>query len=186
MTPLSPTEPSVLIEEKASLQAKKIRFEINKIRLPMGLEKEFGSIKHPGASLAVPQTNDGKFVLLRQYRFAISRRIIEFPAGTLEDGENPLSSMKRELGEETGYEAYEWESLGQMCPCPGYSDEIIHMYLARNLTHIAEPPPGDDDEDIEVLIMSKSEINKCISSGNELLDGKSITAWYRACQLIEN
>ena len=185
MTPLPPPEPSIELETKASLNAKKIRFEINRIQLPIGLEGTFGIIRHPGASLAIPITNEGKIIVLRQYRFAIGRRILEFPAGTLESGESPLSTMQRELAEEAGYEASVWDPLGEMAPCPGYSDEIIHMFLARNLTKLTEKPIGDEDEDIEVLQMSKNELNNCISNGNELLDGKSVTAWLRACQFLD-
>ncbi len=184
MTPLPPPEPSDFLSEEASLVARKIRFEINRIKLPIGLEGSYGLIRHPGASLAVPITDDGKVVLLRQYRFAVAQRILEFPAGTLEDGEEPLTSMKRELAEEAGYKASRWDYLGAMLPCPGYSDEKIHLFLARDLTTINNRPPGDEDEDIEVLHMSKKELDNCLSSGNELLDGKTVTAWYRACQLL--
>ncbi|WP_320668276.1 NUDIX hydrolase [Prochlorococcus sp. MIT 1307] len=185
MAPLPPPEPSILLETKDSLTIKKIRFDINRIKLPMGIETNFGIIHHPGAAIAIPITNNGEVVLLRQYRFAISRRILEFPAGTLEDGEAPLFSMQRELGEEAGYAASQWDFLGQMTPCPGYSDEIIHMFLARDLSALEERPAGDDDEDIEVLHMSKDKLNEYIESGDELLDGKSITAWYRACQFLK-
>ena len=71
-----------------------------------------------------------------------------------------------------------------MTPCPGYSDEVIHIFLARDLTKLKEKPPGDDDEDIEVLLMSPKEFNSRISSGEESLDGKTITAWHRACQFL--
>ena len=150
----------------------------------MGIQGTFGTIRHPGASLAVPITKDGYIVILRQYRFSVARRILEFPAGTLEEGEDPLSSMKRELGEESGYEASTWNSLGVMLPCPGYSDEMIHLFLAQNLSKLDEQPIGDEDEDIEVLLMTKDELNSSIASGNEALDGKSITAWFRACQVL--
>lgn len=186
MSPLPPKEPSLILENKELIQAKKIRFEVNKIKLPIGIENTFGVIKHPGASLAVPITEDGKVVILRQYRFAVERRILEFPAGTLEDGETPLNTMKRELAEEASYEAAEWDPLGEMLPCPGYSDEIIHMFLARKLKSISNPPAGDEDEDLEVLHMSHEELDRIIASGNEALDGKSITAWYRAKQFLSN
>jgi len=116
-------EPSEIIETKACLDAKKIRFEINKFLLPNSMEGEFGIIRHPGAALAVPITDSGEVVILRQYRFACSRRILEFPAGTLEEGESPLESIKREVQEESGYSAERWDNLGEMLPCPGYSDE---------------------------------------------------------------
>tara|TARA_Y100001968_G_scaffold4095_1_gene3611 strand:+ start:631 stop:1191 length:561 start_codon:yes stop_codon:yes gene_type:complete len=184
MANLPPLEPSKILSTNSSLQAKKIRFEINSIELPIGIKADFGIIRHPGASIAVPITSDGRIVVLRQYRFAISRRILEFPAGTLEEGEEPLASMKRELQEESGYEAFKWDPLGIMTPCPGYSDEVIHIFLARNLTKLNEKPAGDADEDIEVLLMTKDEFNQRISSGEEALDGKTITAWHRACQFL--
>ena len=177
-------EPSEILETKACLDAKKIRFEINKFLLPNSIEGEFGVIRHPGAALAVPITETGEVVILRQYRFACSRRILEFPAGTLEDGESPLESIKREVQEESGYSAKRWDNLGEMLPCPGYSDEIIHIFLARDLTKLAKKPEGDADEDIEVLKIAPEKLNKLISSGEESLDGKTITAWFRACQIL--
>ncbi len=184
MPPLSPIEPSKVLKTIQSVNAKKISFEIKKLELPIGVEGTFGTIHHPGAALAVPIREDGQIIILRQYRFAVSRRILEFPAGTLETDEDPLTSIKRELQEETGYKASQWDPLGVMLPCPGYSDEIIHMFLARGIEPLSTKPEGDEDEDIDVLEMSAIEINDAIASGNEALDGKSITAWYRTCQFL--
>ncbi len=184
MPPLSPIEPSKVLEKIQSVNARKITFEVKKFELPIGVEKTFGMIHHPGAALAVPIKEDGTIIVLRQYRFAISRRIFEFPAGTLEKGEDPLTSIKRELQEEAGYKASRWDPLGVMIPCAGYSDEVIHLFLARGIEALKTKPDGDEDEDIEVLEMTKSDLDSTIASGNEALDGKSITAWYRACQFL--
>ena len=86
MAPLPAPEPSKVLETLETMDARKIRFERNRIRLPMGVEGTFGIIRHPGASLAVPITADGQVVILRQYRFAVQARLLEFPAGTLEEG----------------------------------------------------------------------------------------------------
>jgi len=184
MAPLPPPEPSRHLETIGSLDARKIRFEVNRILLPMGVEGSFGIIRHPGASLAVPVLDDGRVVLLRQYRFAVAARLLEFPAGTLDPGEDPLSTMQRELQDEAGYSASRWDSLGVMLPCPGYSDEVIHLFLARELTALAEQPAGDDDEDLEVLLLQPAELDAALASGDEYLDGKSLTAWYRARQVL--
>ena len=184
MAPLPAPEPSKVLETLEIMDARKIRFERTRIRLPMGVEGTFGIIRHPGASLAVPITADGQVVILRQYRFAVQARLLEFPAGTLEEGEDPLESMQRELGEEAGYSAARWDSLGPMLPCPGYSDEVIHCFLARNLMRLEHPPAGDDDEDLEVILMTPSELDARLASGDEWLDGKSVTAWFRAKQLL--
>jgi ADP-ribose pyrophosphatase len=92
--------------------------------------------------------------------------------------------MQRELQEEAGYSASQWDELGAMLPCPGYSDEVIYLFLARQLTPLQEQPAGDDDEDLEVLLMEPTALDAAIASGDEYLDGKSITAWYRAKQLL--
>jgi ADP-ribose pyrophosphatase len=184
MAPLPPPEPSRHLETTASLDARKLRFELNRMVLPIGLEASFGVIRHPGASLAVPVLDDGRVVVLRQYRFAVATRLLEFPAGTLDPGEGPLATMERELQEEAGYRASRWDPLGAMLPCPGYSDEVIHLFLARDLTRLEAPPAGDDDEDMEVLLMEPAALDQAIASGDEYLDGKSVTAWFRARQLL--
>ncbi len=184
MTELQPLEPSKLIKNIQSINSKKISFEVNQYELPIGVEETFGIIRHPGAALAVPIKDNGNIIILRQYRFAVSRRILEFPAGTLEANETPLKSIQRELGEEAGYNANRWDELGKMIPCPGYSDEEIHMFLAREIKPLNQKPKGDPDEDIEVLEMTKDELEKCIENQEEMLDGKSIAAWYRACKLL--
>ncbi|CAK6687302.1 NUDIX hydrolase [Synechococcus sp. CCY9201] len=184
MAPLPPPEPARHLETLEALDARKIRFEINRVELPMGVEGSFGIIRHPGASLAVPVLDDGRVVVLRQYRFAVAARILEFPAGTLDPGEEPLATMERELQEEAGYSACRWDPLGLMLPCPGYSDEVIHLFLARGLTPLEAPPAGDDDEDLEVLLMEPAALDAALASGDEALDGKSVTAWFRAKQLL--
>jgi ADP-ribose pyrophosphatase len=184
MAPLPPPEPSTHLETTAALQARKVRFELNRVVLPIGIEGTYGVLRHPGASLAVPVLEDGRVVILRQYRFAVATRLLEFPAGTLDPGETPLSTMQRELQEEAGYSAERWDPLGAMLPCPGYSDEVIHLFLARELSPLDHPPCGDDDEDLEVLLLEPGELDAALASGDEYLDGKSVTAWLRARQLL--
>jgi ADP-ribose pyrophosphatase len=184
MAPLPPPEPARHLETTACLDASKLRFEINRMELPMGVEGCFGVIRHPGASLAVPVLADGRVVILRQYRFAVAARLLEFPAGTLDPGETPLDTMRRELEEEAGYSATRWDALGTMLPCPGYSDEVIHLFLARELSPLEQPPAGDDDEDLEVLLLTPADLDATLASGDEYLDGKSVTAWLRAKQLL--
>ena len=169
----------------SELKTNKFRFEINRIELPNGHEGEYGSIKFPNASLAVPIRNDNKVIILRQYRFAVSRYLLEFPAGTLEDGESPLNSIKREIQEEAGYKADTWDKLGTLVNAPGYSDEVIHLFLARKLHKLDNDVQGDLDEDIEVLTFFPDELDNLIASGQEILDAKTITAWFRAKQFLK-
>lgn len=174
-----------LIKKKISeIQSRKFSFEINRIKLPNGHEGDYGLIKHPGAALAVPITKNRKVIILRQYRFAVSRYLLEFPAGTLEIGESPLASIKREIQEESGYSAQEWDKLGVLVPAPGYADEEIHLFLARELIKLEEAPSGDMDEDIEVLELDFDTLDNLIASGEETLDAKTITAWFRTKQFL--
>ena len=176
---------AIFKEKLSELKSKKFSFEINRIKLPNGHEGEYGSIKHPGAALAVPITKDKKVIILRQYRFAVSRYLLEFPAGTLEIGETPLNSIKREIQEEAGYEANKWDKLGVLVPAPGYADEEIHIFLARDLTKLKSAPSGDLDEDIEVKVIEPIELDNLISSDKEILDAKTVTSWFRAKQFLD-
>jgi len=169
---------------EASLQGEAYGFVRERLRLPMGLEASFGWLRHPPTLMVVPRWADGRLLLLRRYRPGVGLRLLEFPAGTLDEGEDPLTTMERELQEETGYAASRWDALGAMLPCPGYSDEVIHLFLARDLRPLPNPPAGDADEDLEVLLMEPAALDAAIASGDEALDGKSITAWYRARQLL--
>ena len=175
---------AVIKEKISELKTNKFSFEINKIQLPNGHVAEFGQIKFTNAALAVPITADNKVILLRQYRFAVSRYLLEFPAGTLEIGETPINSIKREIQEEAGFKAEKWDELGALVNAPGYSDEVIHLFLARDLSKLKYEVKGDLDEDIEVLIMNHSDLDDLISSGDEILDAKTITAWFRAKQFL--
>ena len=175
---------SIFKEKISELKSKKFSFEISKIEQPNGHEGEYGLIRHPGAALAVPITDDGEIIILRQYRFAVSRYLLEFPAGTLEKGESPLSSIKREIQEEAGYKANQWDDLGLLVPAPGYADEEIHLFLARDLNKLTKQPIGDPDEDINIIILDPRKLDKLIASGEEALDAKTVTAWFRAKQFL--
>jgi ADP-ribose pyrophosphatase len=172
-------EPAKIIKKKLNYQGRKFSFNVNEIQLPNGVTGEWECIHHPGGALAVPITPDGKLVLVKQYRFATQGRILEFPAGTLELGESPATTIKRELEEETGYRAHNWKDLGDFFLAPGYCDEIIYAFLAQDLEKLAVQPAVDADEDIEVVLMSPAEFEAAIYA-NEPIDAKSIAAYFLA------
>lgn len=178
---------SEIIQNRLSYQGSKFSFHVDRLKLPHGVTGEYAYIKHPGAGMAVPVTADGKFVLVKQYRFAIQRYLLEFPAGTLEVGEEHDVTIKREIEEETGYRANQWQYLGGFYLCPGYSDEIIHAYLAQGLEKLENPPAQDEDEEIEVVLLSREEIEILLrsQSAEASLDAKSITAFYLARQALQ-
>ncbi len=168
-----------LLRQRLFYKGRKFNFEVNRLRLPNKAEGEWECIRHPGGALAVPVTADGKLILLRQYRFAIQGRIIEFPAGTLELNEDPLEAVQRELQEETGYRAQKWDKLGEFFLAPGYSDEILYAFLARDLEKLETPPAKEEDEDIEILYYTPEELEKAFIDG-EPVDAKTISSFLLA------
>ncbi len=172
-------EPPQLLRQRFTYKGRKFSFEANRLRLPNRSEGEWECVRHPGGALAVPVTSDGKFVLVRQYRFTAKGRLLEFPAGTIEPDEKPEETIRREIEEETGYSAQKWQKLGEFFVAPGYSDEIIYAYLARDLELLEHPPERDPDEDLETILMSADEVEKAIHSG-DLTDAKSICGFFLA------
>lgn len=172
-------EPSALIKQRLFYNGRKFNFEVSRLRLPNQVEGDWECIRHPGGALAVPVTPDGKLVLLRQYRFAASGRLLEFPAGTIEPNENPEETIKREIEEETGYRANRWQKLGEFFLAPGYSDEVIYAFLAQDLELLDTPPSQDADEDIETVLFTPQELEKAIWAG-EPVDAKSISSFFLA------
>lgn len=176
--PIGP-EPPQLIKQKLLYRGRKFNYEVIQLRLPNGAVGEWECVRHPGGALAIPVTPDGKLVLVRQYRFAAQGRLLEFPAGTVEPNEDPATTIKREVEEETGYRAHQWQSLGKFFLAPGYSDEVIYAYLAQDLEKLESPPAQDEDEDIEVVLMTPQELEQAILKG-EAIDAKSISSFMLA------
>lgn len=176
-------EPAEVLQQRLFYKGRKFDFEVNTLRLPNGVEGNWECIRHPGGALAVPVTSEGKLVLVRQYRFAVEGRLLEFPAGTVEVNEDPATTIQREIEEETGYRANRWQSLGKFALAPGYSDEYIYAFLAQDLEKLEQPPQQDDDEDIEVVLMTPQELEEAILGG-EAIDAKSITSFFLARPFI--
>ncbi len=172
-------EPPQLLQQRLLHQGRKFNFEVNRLRLPNGAEGDWECIRHPGGALASPVTAAGELVLVRQYRFAVQGRLLEFPAGTVEPNETPAQTIRREIEEETGYSAATWKSLGSFPLAPGYSDELIYAFLATDLTQLETPPDVDMDEDIEVVLMAPEKFEKAVLLG-EAIDAKSIASFFLA------
>jgi ADP-ribose pyrophosphatase len=138
-------------------------------------------VRHSGAVAIVPLDGEGKIVLVRQYRHAAGRALLEIPAGTLNKGEDPDQCAIRELQEETGYRPGKLQKIGGIFVAPGYSTEFIHLYLATDLT--ASRLDKDVDEFIEVQHVPLPEVLNRIRSG-EIPDAKTICALFLAKDLI--
>jgi ADP-ribose pyrophosphatase len=177
-------EPPQLLKQRLFYQGRKFNFDVNRLRLPNQAEGDWECIRHPGGALAVPVTPEGKLVLVRQYRFAVQGRLLEFPAGTVEPNEDPAETIKREIEEETGYRAQTWQKLGEFFLAPGYSDEIIYAFLAQDLEFLDTPLNQDDDEDIETVLMTPQELEQAILNG-EPVDAKSISSFFLARPFLQ-
>lgn len=135
----------------------------DEVRLPDGATAVREYIRHPGAVMMVPLLDDGRVVLVRQFRYPLGRHFIEVPAGKIDAGESPLDTARRELREECGYTAARWEHLRTIHPCIGYSDERIELYLARGLEHVGHAP--DDEEFLEVLTVPLAQALAWVRDG---------------------
>lgn len=143
----------------------------DEVELPNGSKTKRDVVRHPGAVAIVPILSDGRIVLVRQYRYAAGKTLLEIPAGTLEPGEDPLECAMRELREETGFEAGEMEGILSCFMAPGYSSEVIHFYVARGLREVgAELEP---DESIENEVLDLGEVLERIRD-NTIEDAKTI------------
>ena len=152
------------------------------VQLPDGGTAVRELIKHIGAVCVIPVTDDGRVVLERQYRYPISRVVIEIPAGKLDYAdEDRLEAAKRELHEETGLTADKWTDIGLYYPAPAYSDEKITMYLAQGL-HKGKQDL-DEGEFLEVFTMPLTELVEKVLSG-EISDGKTQIAALKATALL--
>lgn len=149
-------------------------FNVNRLRveLPDGRQALRDVVRHPGAVAIVALTDDGRICLVRQYRTSLSRVTVEIPAGKLDPGEDPLTCAKRELLEETGMEAEQMAFLTTIATSDGFTDELIHIYMATGL-NFAESDP-DSDEFINVDLVPLSELIDAVLDGR-IEDCKTVT-----------
>ncbi len=132
-------------------------------------------IFHPGAAVIVPVLAGGELVLIKQYRPAVDNRIWEFPAGTIEKGESPLSCAKREIIEETGFCARRWRKLAEFYPAPGFSKEYMHLFLAEDLR--AEFAEKDKDEYLVRRIVTLPQLTRMVEGG-QIVDAKTLLGYF--------
>jgi ADP-ribose pyrophosphatase len=161
-----------LLERREVFCGKILRLVVDRVRLPDGSTSLRELVLHPGAVAVLPILSDEEVLLVNQYRHPVSSFLWEIPAGKLKPGENPLDCAKRELLEETGYEAASWEEIISFYTSPGFTDERITLFLARDLTRIAEPRP---EEIASCRAVALTEIERWIESG-EIRDAKTILA----------
>jgi len=168
-------------KSRTAWESRSWRFRVLEFAYPDGTVKERGVIDHPGSVVMVPMHGDS-VKILRQYRIALESTILELPAGTKEPEEDWLVCARRELREETGYRADQWTSLGKVWPAPGITNEVMGVYLARELS--PAPLPLDADEEIEVVSYPFTDLLAMALNG-DLQDAKSVVAILRTAAYLE-
>jgi ADP-ribose pyrophosphatase len=169
-------KPAAQLASKQLYRGKIVTLNRDTVRFPDGsVTEEFDIVRHPGASAIVPfmsdpQGDDPQLLLLRQYRYAAGGYIYEIPAGRLDEGEDPAACAVRELKEETGCTAERMEPLTSMFTTPGFTDEVIHLFMATGLTH--GESNREADEFVDVVIVGLAEALQMIKTG-EILDAKT-------------
>jgi ADP-ribose pyrophosphatase len=170
---------------KIAWQGSSWRLHIQPVQLPDGDTIEKGIIDHPGAVVTVPlrETAAGpEVIMLRQYRLALDKTILELPAGTRGWQEDWLACAQRELREETGYRADRFQELGRCWPTPGLSNEIMAIFLATGLH--PDPLPQDSDEIIDTQPILLDDLVKMALDG-QLQDAKSVVGVLRTAFFLQ-
>jgi|SRR4030095_14289973 ADP-ribose diphosphatase len=160
-----------MLESRTVYRGKLLHVLEDQVRMPDGRGAHREYIRHPGAVMMVPLLDAETVILVRQFRYPLTRHFYELPAGKIEAGEAPEDTARRELREECGYEAAHWRQLATLHPCVGYSDERIELFLARDLKHVGDAP--EEGEFIEPLTLRLAVALDWVKTGR-ITDAKTI------------
>lgn len=168
-----PVEFEEVLTSRILYDGRAVRLRLERVRLPTGRETSREIIEHPGSVAILPLLAENLVLMIRQYRHAVGRTIWEIPAGTMEKRETPAACARRELEEETGYSAKSMKLLFECYPTPGYSQELMRMFVARGLN----PTERRLDED-EIISVEPVEIERAFRmiGSKEIRDAKTIAA----------
>ena len=175
--------PERLLSSRPIFNGKIVGLRVDAVDLPNGLEAEREVVEHRPAVVIVPIDIDGHVLLVRQFRYPVGRDLLEAPAGIVEEGEAPKECAARELQEEIGFASGDLQKLGGFWTSPGFSDEYMYAYVAREL--VPSRLEADPDEDIEVERLSVAEVIRSIRDGG-IRDAKTIASVLMAvCDMEE-
>ena len=168
--PREPFTPRI-IKSKVKFSGKKAILRVDTIELEDGKKVKRETVEHPGVAAVVPLDSDGCVIMVRQYRIAAGKVMLEIPAGVIDEGETPEQTAQREMSEEIGMRAGMLTKLASFYVSPGISTEVIHLFLAEDLT--ADPSNPDEDEDIELKKVPLSTAVLMAEKG-DFEDGKTL------------
>ena len=138
-------------------------------------------VRHKGAAAILAVDKNGEAFFVEQFRYPVNAPLFEVPAGKIDPGEIPLECARRELMEECGVSAEKWTELGPMFSSPGFCDEVIHLFLAENLSE-SNPNP-DEDEFLDIIKLPLSEVLERVRRG-EIPDAKTQILVLRVCDIL--
>lgn len=161
------------IASETVFEGRLLKVRVDTVRTPEGREAQREVVEHPGAVAILPVMDDGRIVLVRQFRYAVGRDLLEAPAGTRELDETHEECAHRELEEEIGMRARRMEILTRFFVSPGWCNEELVIFRAWDLER--STPNPEDDEDLEIVLVDPGEIPRLISNG-EIADAKTLTA----------
>ena len=173
------------IRSERIYEGKVINLKVDDVTLPNGHTSKRELVEHPGAVALIALTEDGKLILVEQYRKALERSIIEIPAGKIEKGEDPADTAMRELEEETGYTADRLELIQSFSTSPGFADEVIHVYATIGLKKSESGAVLDEDEFVDLLEVTIEEAEQMMKE-NQIYDAKTAFAVLWAKQQLVN
>jgi ADP-ribose pyrophosphatase len=165
----------ILIKQEYAYKGNFLELYRDQVRLPDGRPASREYIHHPGAAAVLPLLDDGRIVLVRQYRYPTREVLLEIPAGKLDQGETPEECARRELTEEVGYQPEQLQLLTSFWTTPGYTDEVIHLFLATGLRPVSGK--NDPDEFLEIVELNREEFLRELKKGRAI-DGKTALAFY--------
>ncbi len=161
-----------ITDSKIIFEGRVFDVKVDNIKYNSGNDGIREVVIHNGGSVVVPVTDEGKIVMVTQYRYPFGKKFLELPAGKLEKDEDPLICAERELTEETGYVSNSIIKLGNIATSPGFCTELLHVYLAKNLTS-GNADREEGEYGMEVFEFSLEEIEEKFSNG-EIIDSKTI------------
>lgn len=166
-----------VLDRRRIFKGRVVDLAVERVRLPNGRIADLEVVRHPGAVAVVPLLGEDEVLLVRQYRHATGGWLLEIPAGKLEAGEAPERCAQREVMEETGYLPRRLVSLGWVWTTPGFTDEVIRLYLARDLEE-----RGQELQQDEVLSVVRMPLGEALDAARdgEICDAKSVCALLRA------
>jgi ADP-ribose pyrophosphatase len=160
-----------LLSRQEIFRGRVLTLQVDRVREPGGQEVEREIVRHPGAAVILPLLNDGRLVLVSQYRYAAQSFLWELPAGHIEPGESPEEAARRELVEEAGFYPHRLEKRVEFYSAPGFCDELMHLFLATELE--PRPPRPEADEELEIGFFTAVEAAHLLSSGR-IRDAKTL------------